>query len=546
MGRKDSIIQEMISIQKHSETSCLTETDLKLLADDFQVSKLSLIDTASFYRGLSLKPRGKTIIGICSSPACLFSGKEEILEAVKDLLGIDIGETTADGRYTLETLGCLGACDVAPTMLLNGRVYGNLTVSRVRELLVGEETESRYRSWGENIKPEEENGYPYNWESLRQAVAKPAYSVIQEIERAGLRGRGGAFFPTALKWKTFAAAEGKEKYIVCNADEGEPGTFKDRYILDYFPWKVIEGMLIAACVAGASKGYIYLRGEYGELYEKLCYVLSEMEGQKLFSEAFLGAERTFSIEIRLGAGAYVCGEETALLESLEDKRGQVRNKPTVPALKGLHGMPTLVDNVETFLCAAEIAKKGADSYTDMKFVCVSGCVNHPGVYRIPFGMPVLEIITNLAGGIREGSRMKFLHLGGLTGCCIDAQEVEGLLYGIEELKEKGLSIGTGAIFVGAEDVDYMEYMTCAVEFFCNESCGKCTPCREGLHHLRSELRQMEQESEEERQERCSRVFRILDTMEIMSNCGLGQAVPKFMRSILNLYEKERAKDGTDQ
>ncbi|MCI8609447.1 MAG: hypothetical protein HFE73_07370 [Firmicutes bacterium] len=529
MKVKEYILQEMIRVQREDEAHYLRDESLERMVREFQVTKSFLQDAASFYGDLSLVPRGTTIIKVCTSPVCHFAGKRELIGLVEELTGAKMGETSADGKYFLEPVGCLGACDLAPVMMVDDTLYGNLTEEKIKEIL------------GHGVEEDDTVEEDLSWnmddfQGLKRAVTLSGQEIIQELEVAGLTGRGGAGFPAAVKWRTVREAPGQTKYIVCNGDEGEPGTFKDRYILQRDPWKVVEGMVIAAYATGASQGYIYLRGEYYYLYERFCRGLTAMEEKGLLGKNILGRGFDFHVVVRMGAGAYICGEETALLESLEGGRGQVRTKPSIPALRGLHGKPTLINNVETFLCAAEVLEQGADAYEDKKYVCISGCVNGPGVYRVPFGLSLMELLEKYGGGIREGARLQFLHIGGLTGGCVDGETALELFYDKAALHEVGLSVGTGAIFAADENVDLLEYMDCGLDFYCRESCGKCTPCREGLYQLRRELGEYGRSGEETTSRR---IYRLLDTMEAGSNCGLGQGVPRFIRSALKLYERSK-------
>jgi len=367
---------------------------------------------------------------------------------------------------------------------------------------------------------------------LRAALAKSRVDVIAEISASRLKGRGGAGFPTGTKWNLAAAAADPQKFVVCNADEGEPGTFKDRLILTEVPDLVFEGMTIGALAIGARKGILYLREEYTYLRSGLQEVLARRRADGLLGEGILGSDLTFDIEIRMGAGAYVCGEETALIESLEGHRGEPRNRPPFPVDTGFEGHPTVVNNVETFVCVAAILAKGApwfesigtDRSTGPKLLSVSGDCGRPGVYEIPLGITVAELLAAVGG-----EDAKAVQIGGASGHCIPASEFN------RTIAFEDISTG-GSVIVFGPHRDMLHVAKNFMDFFVEESCGQCTPCREGNAVLLAGIEMLEEG-------RCSMAYliemcKLGEVMQLASKCGLGQSSPNAFLSIVQHFREE--------
>lgn len=328
--------------------------------------------------------------------------------------------------------------------------------------------------------------------AFRKALQMQPQDVLESVEKSGLRGRGGAGFPTGLKQRftTQTKAEQGQKYVVCNADEGEPGTFKDRMIMENDPFALIEGMLIAGYVIGASYGYVYLRGEYYPSIEKVKNAISLAYAHGYLGKNIFNSGFDFDMDIFLGAGSYLCGEELTLLESLEGKRGYPRIKPPFPAEKGLWGKPTLVNNVETFVHLPFIVENGHEAYAAIgtaeskgtKVFCVSGQVNKTGVFELPMGVTLNELLNKHAGGMKEGYTFKGALLGGAAGTFVDETALDTPL-AYETLKSIGATLGSGAVIVLDDKTDMNQFMLSVLEFFKHESCGKCVPCRIGTSLL---------------------------------------------------------------
>ena len=315
-------------------------------------------------------------------------------------------------------------------------------------------------------------------------------AIIEEVKKSNLRGRGGAGFPTGLKWSFVPVDSDKPKYVICNADEAEPGTFKDRLILERLPWGIIEGMIICGMALHSHHGFIYIRGEFYDGWKVFEEALKEAYEHNYLGDNILGSAYSFHITTYRGAGAYICGEETALIESLEGKRGHPRLKPPFPAVEGLYGCPTVVNNVETFCSVPHVINLGGENYAKIgvgnpksggtKVYSVSGSVKKPGVYEVPLGVKLIDIIQDICGGLPEGKRLKAVVPGGSSTPILTAEEVENnLVMDYEGVAEKGSFLGSGGLIVLDGDVDMVEFAYRVAYFYAHESCGQCTPCREG-------------------------------------------------------------------
>lgn len=381
------------------------------------------------------------------------------------------------------------------------------------------------------------------YKALEKALKMTPLQIVEEVKASNLKGRGGAGFPTGLKMESVLKAGDFPKYLVCNADEGEPGNFKDKYLMEKDPHQLIEGMITAAFCVGASKGYIYIRGEYDESTKIIGAALEQARLKGFIGKNILGTGFDFDMEIKSGAGAYVCGEEYSLIESIEGNPGRSRNKPPYPTGAGLYNKPTLLNNVETFSNLPFIILNGAEKFTSIgtpsssgtKLISLSGNVRKRGVYEIPFGMTVREIIDDLGGGVAENRKIKMVQLGGASGPCLPESMLD-VKVDYKELASKGLSIGSGAIIVIDDRSDIMEILELIVKFFEHESCGKCTPCREGTRQLSRIIERFASGTAAERD--LALLQPLIDTMCQTSLCGLGQAAPTALITTLKYFNDE--------
>jgi bidirectional [NiFe] hydrogenase diaphorase subunit len=367
--------------------------------------------------------------------------------------------------------------------------------------------------------------------------------IVRQIQESGLRGRGGAGYPTGLKWSTVAKAPGPQKHVVCNADEGDPGAFMDRSVLESTPHSVLEGMIIAAYAVGASNGYIYVRAEYPLAVKRLKLAIREAKRHNLLGHAICGAAFDLNLEIRLGAGAFVCGEETALIESIEGRRGIPRPRPPYPAEHGLWGHPTLINNVETFANIPLIIERGAAWFANLgtekskgtKVFALTGKIKHTGLIEVPMGTTLREIVFEIGGGIPGGHTFKAIQTGGPSGGCIPAEHLDTPV-SYESLNELGSIMGSGGMIVIDETTSMVEIVRYFMQFCMDESCGKCNPCRVGTAQIHGLLDKF-----------CNRTATEADlaTLEMLcqlvkntSLCGLGQSAPNPVLSTLRYFRQE--------
>lgn len=378
------------------------------------------------------------------------------------------------------------------------------------------------------------------YEALKSALNQERLHLIETIEQARLRGRGGAAFPMHIKMMSMAKQTETTRYLICNADEGEPGNFKDRYLMEHDPHQMIEGMIIAAYAIRATKGYIYIRGEFDKPIAIMHETLKTAREHNMLGKNILGTDFSFDIEIRTGAGSYVCGEEFALIESIEGKAGRTRVKPPFPTDVGLFGKPTLINNVETFsnlpwiisMGSEEYAKIGTKSSTGTKLVSLSGNIKHPGVYEVPFGVPIRDVVDTLGGGTSTDRPISMIQLSGASGPIIPEYMMD-LTIDFDRFEDFDSKTGAGAIIVMDDEKDMFDILSRLAQFFEHESCGKCTPCREGNVHtvklLEKFIRGDATESDLMNLESLARV------MHQTSLCGLGQSAPTAIISTLKYF-----------
>ena len=383
------------------------------------------------------------------------------------------------------------------------------------------------------------------YEGLEAALRGSPEKTLEQIEASGLAGRGGAGFPTGRKWRAVAEADGTPRTIVCNADEGEPGCFKDRVLLDHDPHAVIEGMIAAAHATGATRGFLYLRYEYPATPAILETALAEARDARLLGPDALGAGRPFDLYVRRGAGAYICGEETSLLNSLEGAHPFPRNRPPFPVTHGYENLPTVVNNVETLASVGHILRRGPDWYRGLglgdhagtKLISLSGDILRPGNYEVPLGFSLRTLLEDLAGGPREGRRIQAVTMAGLSGGFLAGQDLDVTL-DEPSIRAKGSFLGAGGIMVFDDSRDMVGVAHAAMEFFAEESCGKCFPCRIGTRRLTERL---DGGGPYELAAWVDEVTDLSQTMKQTSACGLGQAAPLITESLLRYFPEDVAR-----
>jgi [NiFe] hydrogenase diaphorase moiety large subunit len=509
----------------------------------------------SFYAFLSEEPKGKVVIRLCNDVIDMMQGAGHVAEILEQELGIKFGEVTPDGKISLEWTACIGMSDQAPAALVGDVVVTNLSTDKARWLvtelkkhgdpqrlvktygdgnnahtLVRSMVENNVRQEGDVIMAPLEHG-----SALRKALSMRPAEVIRNVKTARLRGRGGAGFPCGLKWEFTRFAEGSQKYIVCNADEGEPGTFKDRVILTEYADLLFEGMTIAGYAIGAQKGIVYLRSEYAYLQPFLEEVLAQRRIKGLLGDRVMGKDGfDFDIRIQMGAGAYVCGEETALLSSCEGLRGDPKNRPPFPAAKGYLGCPTSVNNVETLCCVARIMEEGAPWFTRRgseqssgnKLFSVSGDCHSPGVYELPFGITLRDLLKRVGGDDAIA-----VQVGGPSGQLVPPSQYDRIFC------YDDLATG-GSIMVFGPERDLLDVARQFMEFFIEESCGYCTPCRVGNVLLKERLEKFM--AGHAGAEDLDYLQDLADTVKTASRCGLGQTsrnpILSTLKNFRELYE----------
>lgn len=529
----------------HDRDGQLTDDALRAISEGLRIPLAELFGAVDFYHHLSRTPGGRDAPRVCTGPVCRQRGADDLLAALADqgatempcagrcddpipvLVGRESRRGSADG--TLEAV---------PSPLPPAAPEGaqECVFGGIRE--PGRATLAGYRATG---------GY----EALAKVVASDPAAVRQELLESGLAGRGGAAFPTAVKWTAVAEAEGEPKSIVCNADEGEPGCFKDRALMDHDPHALIEGMAIAARCTGATRGIIYLRYEYPETEAILERALAEAREAGLIGGDFAGSGQDFDLYVRVGAGSYVCGEETALLESLEGNRPFPRNRPPYPVTHGLEGKPTAVNNVETLCAVAPIIRNGAAWYQGLgagehagtKVVSVSGDVQRPGNYEIPIGMPLRTLLDEWAGGAQPGRTLVAATMAGLSGGFLTGEDLETTL-DEPALRARGSFLGAGGIMVLDDTRELRGFTKEAMHFFADESCGKCFPCRIGTQRLHERLAGTAgpKDAAAWREE----VQTIGHVMKTTSACGLGVAAPLVVDSLLRAEDRDAGRSPAEE
>ena len=527
----------------------ISDDAVQAIATGLGIHPVEVEDMVSFYSFLDREPRGRFRIRLSKTPISFMKGAKDVAHAFEQALGLCIGQTSPDGAFTLEWTSDIGMADQEPAALINGMVLTSLTPEDVPTIIAalrqrGHDPD-RQRFPKATVRPSLVHpgallsGPRDRAAATQAAMARTPDQVIEEITRSKLRGRGGAGFPTGMKWRLTRKSAGKDRYVVCNADEGEPGTFKDRVLLSEFPDLVFDGMTVAGYALGARHGLVYLRGEYAYMWDALQEVLTARRNLGLLGTGICGREGfDFDIRIQLGAGAYICGEESALLESLEGKRGAPRDRPPFPTERGYLQQPTSIDNVETFACAARIMENGAAWFagygtkesTGTKLMSVSGDCTHPGVYEVPFGITVNELL-DMVGAVDA----QYVQVSGPSGQSVAPKDF-GRRIAYEDLSTGGSTM----IFGPGRDV--LDIALQFADFFVVESCGWCTPCRVGTTLLKQGMQKVV--AGRATLADLAQMEALGSTVMRMSRCGLGQSAPNpilsTMRNFPELYEARLA------
>ena len=525
----------------------LPKAELEGLSQRAQTPLYQIHSVASFYPHFHLALPAKVEIRVCADMSCHLNGACELRAELERRFAGSRPE-----HVRIHDVSCLGRCDRAPAVSINDQIFTDVTAASVEQIahsdLRDEEVAEPHPKQA-RVKCKTD---PYEDGEKYGVVHKLAQSrawdgVLLKLKAAELRGMGGAGFPTSMKWDLVRKQPDPVKYVVCNADESEPGTIKDRFIMTNLPHLVIEGMIIAGLVTGAKRGILYIRHEYGAQEEILGEEIRRCYHAGLLGKKILGSDLDFDLDIFVSPGGYICGEESALIEAIEGHRAEPRNKPPFPGQIGLWQKPTVINNVETFVNVPQILARGVEWFIaqgvsgsrGLKFVGVSGHVERPGVFEVPMGTPMREVIFKYAGGIRGGRSLKAFAPSGPSSGYLPASMVDVRL-DFKALADAGSMLGSGAIVVSDDTTCMLDMALNAVRFYRNESCGKCVPCRIGSQKMTDLLVRWTQGAVSEPQYRAE--LALLDdlsqTMSQTSICGLGQIAPAPIQSVLKHFRAE--------
>ena len=524
-----------------------------------------------------IKQQGLRVL-VCAGTGCVANGSLKVIEKFREL-GANVSTLTDYDKMTIVPTGCHGFCEQGVLVIIPDK---HVTYIKVKEADVEEIFESHIKNGqpverllykdpktGEAVHRNDDINFyakqtrtalkncgKINAESIEEAISVRGYEalakvitennpdgVIDTITKSGLRGRGGGGFPTGMKWKFTAANRGGKSYVVCNGDEGDPGAFMDRSVMEGDPHKLLEGMAIAGFAIGADEAYIYVRAEYPLAIKRLRKAIADAEEKNFLGKNIMGSDFSFTIHIKEGAGAFVCGEETALIASIEGERGMPRPKPPFPANKGLFGRPTLINNVETLANVPLIILNGAEWFSSMgcetskgtKTFALTGEVNNTGLIEVPMGTTLRQIIFDIGGGIRGGKKFKAVQIGGPSGGCLTEEHLD-ISMDYDSLIKAGAMVGSGGLVVMAEDTCMVEVARFFMNFTKNESCGKCVPCREGTKNLLKILEKIVAGKGE--MEDLDRLEQLALTVKDGSLCGLGKTAPNPVLSTLKYFKDE--------
>ncbi|HYJ61069.1 MAG TPA: NAD(P)H-dependent oxidoreductase subunit E [Actinomycetota bacterium] len=548
----------------------ISEGGLNYACERLQVPPAEAYGVATFYAMFSVTERPPTVVHVCDDLACRINGAEEVCRRF---------EEGRPGSWVRSP--CLGSCESAPVLLVqqageDGSEFAAEATTHVVDTLIGggpltaglahgSAPQAQHVTTRDELRllgrvgsgggPEEARATSIDayrdhggYEALARAIELGPDAVIQQVIDAKLLGRGGAAFPTGVKWRGVADQAVTPKYVICNADESEPGTFKDRVIMEQDPFAVIESLTIAGYATGAEQGLLYIRGEYPTATERIAHAIAEARGAGLIGDDVMGAGFAFDIELRRGAGAYICGEETALFNSIEGKRGEPRNKPPFPVTHGLFGKPTSINNVETLINVLQVLTMGPEAYaalgtegsTGTRLFCLSGHVERPGVYEHEHGI-TLGAAVEAAGGVRGGKPLKAILLGGAAGGFVGPDRLDIRLT-FEDARAGGYTLGSGVIMVFDEDTDLVDLCLRIARFFRDESCGQCVPCRVGTVRQEEALhRLVAGRTFGSREDELVLLGDVATVMRDASICGLGQTAASAVQSAIatfGLFEGE--------
>lgn len=532
-GLEENLFDKLGNLARPAGTP--DEKELALLAEEFLVGKANTFGTASFYDFLKPENKGKEVY-VCNGTACECAGTQP---GVLEILG---------KRFRPDQIGhmtCLGRCHENAAFHYKGRNYSGAAIDALSAILE-DESDNQNGSYHvgashQSILTEPFSGVREYYKPWQEVLQQDPLSVLEEIKSSGLRGRGGAGFPMGLKLEFCRKAEGTVRFIICNADEGDPGAFSDRYLLEERPHSVLFGMLVSGFVTGAHHGILYIRAEYPEAVQRIQKAIDELKDHHLAGRDILGSGFDFEFKIIQAQGSYICGEETALINSIEGQRPEVRVRPPYPAQRGLFNKPTVVNNVETLAALHYIISKGGAAWKDIgtarssgtKLVCLDSFFKRPGVYEVVMGTPLKTVIEDLGGGFR--SPVKALQIGGPLGGVVPVEKIGELTLDFESFSEAGFLLGHASVVSIPKDFPMIRYIAHLLDFAAYESCGKCFPCRLGTKRGH----EMAQKAMEGSYEIDRGLFDdLLTTLEAGSLCAHGGGIPLPIRNILQYFKSE--------
>jgi NADH-quinone oxidoreductase subunit F len=555
--KRSAILPALHMIQ--DQEGHLSREAMEYVAKLLDLTPAQVHDTASYYSMFHFKPIGKTLIEVCTNLSCALSGADELLDKTCQRLGIREGGTTEDGRFTVSRVECLAACGGAVAVQVNGEWVENTTEDDISKILSGSltyrpfewpktqgETVLLRNAWKKDSQKLETYKAGGGYANLEKHLKTSPDAIIDTVKKSALRGRGGAGFPTGLKWTFLPKESPKPRYLVVNADESEPGTYKDRLIIENDPHQLLEACIVSSHAIRSKLCFIYIRGEFHEGIRTLEKAVAEAYAAGYLGKNILGTGIDVEIVVHGGAGAYECGEETALLESLEGKRGQPRLKPPFPATQGLYGCPTIVNNVETIACVTLILERGAEWFASYgteknggpKLYCVSGHVRRPGTYEAGLGKITLRELLydpKFGGGIREGHKLRALVPGGSSTPVLRADEID-VAMDFDSVARAGSMLGSAATIV-MDDSVCMVWMAQKLSYFYkHESCGKCSPCREGTGWMLQLLNRIE--AGEGTEKDLDTLLGVTDSIGGKTLCPFGDAAIAPPQSTLKKFRDE--------
>jgi len=535
-GRKglvDNLFERIGELSKDNGSP--STTDLETLANEFLIGKANTYGTMSFYDFTKPENKNKKVY-ICNGSACLCAGKQP---AVKEKL-LEFYPENEIGHMT-----CLGRCHENAAFNIDGNNYSGNDIQHINEISrYQQKTHEKYKVGGNKmVLTQPDKGISHFVDLLKKAIQTPKETLLADLKLSGLRGRGGAGFPMAMKWEFCMKEENDTKFIICNADEGDPGAYSDRYLLEQAPFSVLFGMMVGGFIMGAKWGVVYIRAEYPEATNITQEAIDTLRDLKLLGTNILDSGFDFDFKIIKAQGAYICGEETALINSIEGQRPEVRTRPPFPAQKGLFNKPTTVNNVETLASVMWIVENGGAAYKKLgtekssgtKLVSLDSFFNNPGIYEVEMGTPLSIVINEMGGGFKEP--VKAMHIGGPLGGIVPVSKIDSLNIDFESFAQSGFMLGHASVVCIPSKFPMIQYLEHLMEFAAYESCGKCFPCRLGTTRGQELFHKAIHENYKINKEL---LFDLLDTLQKGSLCAHGGGIPLPVRNAFEFFGEELA------